>query len=69
MKRIFQIALGLTIACIVFLAFLGSQTTPLAEGVTRLGSISLLCTFGFGLALMVQMIRKDRKLRGKPSTF
>jgi hypothetical protein len=69
MKTLFQISLGLTVFLIVILSMLTLETTPLYQGLVKIGSISLLATFGLGVALVIQKIREDRKLRGKPISF
>lgn len=68
MKTLFQIALGLTVFFIIILSMLTLETTPLYQGLLKIGSVSLLATIGLGLTLLVQKIRGDRKQR-RPQTF
>ena len=68
MKTLFQIALGLTVFFIIILSMLTLETTPLYQGLLRMGSVSLLATIGLGVALVIQKIREDRKQR-RPQTF
>ena len=68
MKTLFQIALGLTVFFIIILSMLTLETTPLYQGLLKIGSVSLLATIGLGLTLLVQKIREDIKQR-RPQTF
>lgn len=68
MKTLFQIALGLTVFFIIILSMLTLETTPLYQGLLKIGSVSLLATIGLGVALVIQKIKEDRKQR-RPQTF